>query len=65
MIFTKTKFEGVIEIDVEKMEDERGFFARSWDKQIFKKMGLSSRIAQCNLSFNNKKGTIRGMHYYQ
>lgn len=54
---------GVFIIDLEKHEDERGFFARSWDKQEFESNGLDSNLSQCNISFNKKKGTIRGMHF--
>ena len=63
MIFTKTKIKGVFIIEPEKIKDMRGFFARSWDSGTFKKLGLNSKIAQCNISYNNRKGTIRGMHY--
>jgi dTDP-4-dehydrorhamnose 3,5-epimerase len=63
MIFTKTKLEGSFIIEPEKVEDERGFFARSWDKKIFEESGLNSNLVQCNISFNKKKGTIRGLHY--
>jgi len=63
MIFIKTKFEGVYVIEPEKIEDERGFFARVWDKDEFSKMRLDSKIVQSSISINKKKGTIRGMHY--
>lgn len=63
MIFTKTKLEDVYIIELEKMEDERGFFARAWCQKEFEKHGLDSQLVQVNLSFNNKKGTLRGMHY--
>lgn len=63
MIFKKTKLDGVYTIQIEKLEDERGFFARMWDKEEFQKHNLNSNIAQCNISFNRKKGTVRGMHY--
>ncbi len=63
MKFVKTKFEGAFLIELEALEDLRGFFARSFCKREFDKLGLNSKIAQCNLSFNKKKGTIRGMHY--
>ena len=45
------------------MEDDRGFFARAWDDKIFKQQNLNVKIVQCNISFNKKKGTIRGLHY--
>jgi len=63
MIFSETKLKGAFIIDVEPREDERGFFARSWCENEFKQHGLNSRFAQCNISFNKKRGTLRGMHY--
>ena len=63
MIFSETKLQGVFVIQLEKIIDERGFFARSWDKGIFEKNECNSKLVQCNISFNKKKGTIRGMHY--
>jgi dTDP-4-dehydrorhamnose 3,5-epimerase len=50
-------------IELEKHEDERGFFARSWCQKEFKKNGLVDDIVQANISFNIKKGTMRGLHY--
>ena len=50
-------------MDPETIVDERGFFARSWCSHEFEQHGLSTSIAQCNVSFNEKKGTLRGMHY--
>ena len=63
MIFTETKLKGAYIVDLEKIEDERGFFARSWCQREFEAHGLNSRLVQCNISFNLKKGTLRGMHY--
>jgi dTDP-4-dehydrorhamnose 3,5-epimerase len=63
MIFTETKLKGAFVIDIEPREDERGFFARSWCEDEFKEHGLNPRLAQCNISFNKKRGTLRGMHY--
>ena len=63
MVFRETKLKGAFLIDLEKSEDERGFFARSWCKNEFEAHGLNSRLVQCNISFNKKKGTLRGMHY--
>ncbi len=63
MIFTETKLKGAFTIKLEKHEDERGFFARTWDQKKFEECGLNSKIVQCNISFNKKKGTLRGMHY--
>lgn len=48
---------------MEKIEDERGFFARSWCQKELKVLDLNPIIAQCNISFNEKRGTLRGMHY--
>jgi len=63
MIFKKTKFEGVYIIEPKKLEDERGFFARTWDMDDFEKNGLNSKILQCSISHTKTKGTIRGLHY--
>lgn len=63
MIFTETKLKGAFIIELELREDERGFFARSWCRQEFEAHGLNIRLAQCNISFNKRKGTLRGMHY--
>lgn len=63
MIFTPTPLKGAFVIDVEKKTDERGFFARTFCANEFEKFGLKPNIAQSNISFNNKKGTLRGMHY--
>ena len=63
MIFTETKLKGAYIIDIERLEDDRGFFARSWCQREFLAHGLDARVVQCNISFNLKKGTLRGMHY--
>lgn len=62
MIFTETKLAGAFVIEPERFEDERGFFARSWSEKEFAERGLSARVAECNISFNTRKGTLRGMH---
>jgi len=54
---------GVFEIRVEPKGDERGFFARSWCRREFEQHGLNPTVVQCNISFNERKGTLRGMHY--
>lgn len=61
--FTETKLKGSFIIELEKIEDERGFFTRAWDSEIFKNQNLDSKIIQCNISFNKKRGTLRGLHY--
>ena len=63
MIFRETKLMGVFEIRVEPKGDERGFFARSWCRREFEQHGLNPTVVQCNISFNERKGTLRGMHY--
>jgi len=63
MIFVETKLSGAFVIELERLEDERGFFARSFDEKEFAARGLAARWVQCNVSFNKKKGTLRGMHY--
>ena len=63
MTFHQTKLPGIFEIHLEPQPDERGFFARSWCQRQFEEQGLNPRLAQCNVSFNTRKGTLRGMHY--
>ena len=63
MIFTQTPLHGAFVVDLERYEDERGFFARSWCQEEFAQHGLETNLAQCNISFNACKGTLRGMHY--
>ena len=63
MIFTATELEGAWLVDLDPREDERGFFARAWDRAEFAEHGLSTELVQCNVSFNHRKGTLRGMHF--
>ncbi len=63
MLFKETKLRGAFIVELEPFEDERGFFARSFCKKEFEKQGLNHNIVQCNVSYNKKKGTLRGMHY--
>jgi dTDP-4-dehydrorhamnose 3,5-epimerase len=63
LIFTETKLAGIFLIDVEPISDERGFFSRSWCQKEFVEHGLDAGLVQCNISFNKKKGTLRGMHF--
>ncbi len=63
MIFTETPLKSAYIIELEQIEDERGFFARSWCAREFAELGLNPNLVQCNVSFNKKKGTLRGMHY--
>ena len=63
MTFHQTNLMGVIEVRLDPKTDERGFFARTWCESEFKAHGLNSTLVQCNVSFNERKGTLRGMHY--
>jgi dTDP-4-dehydrorhamnose 3,5-epimerase len=63
MKFQTTKLPGVVEIELELKADERGFFARSWCQKEFEDHGLNAKLAQCSVSFNQRKGTLRGLHY--
>ncbi len=63
MIFVDTPLHGAKVIELERIEDERGFFARSWCEREFAAHGLNPNLKQCNVSFNNYRGTLRGMHF--
>lgn len=63
MIFTETKLKGAFVIDIERREDSRGFFARAFCQHEFEAHGLKPVIAQANVAFNHKQGTLRGMHF--
>lgn len=63
MKFEETALSGAFIIEPERIVDERGFFARSWCKREFAAHNLDTNLVQCNISFNNLKGTLRGMHY--
>ena len=63
MIFTETELQGAYIIDLERREDERGFFARAFCQKEFEAHGLKPVIAQGNIAFNHSKGTLRGMHF--
>ena len=63
MKFIKTKLDGGFVIEVEKSDDERGFFSNIWDKKKFQENNLNVNLTECNIAFTKKKGTIRGLHY--
>jgi dTDP-4-dehydrorhamnose 3,5-epimerase len=63
MVFTAARIPGVYIVEPDKLEDERGFFARTFCQREFEAHGLTTRVAQCSLSFNPRKATLRGMHY--
>jgi dTDP-4-dehydrorhamnose 3,5-epimerase len=63
MIFIETELKDATIIELERREDERGFFARTWCQHEFEEHGLVARIVQANMSYNRLKGTLRGMHF--
>lgn len=63
MVFAETELKGAFLVELERREDERGFFARTFCTREFESHALKPPIAQCNISFNHTKGTLRGMHY--
>jgi len=63
VIFHETDLKGALLIEIERHEDTRGFFARSWCQQECEAHGLNPNVVQCNVSFNTHKGTLRGLHY--
>lgn len=65
MRFSETKLRGVYTISLEPHRDERGFFARTWCREEFEAHGLNAQLVQCSISFNKRKGTLRGMHFQQ
>jgi dTDP-4-dehydrorhamnose 3,5-epimerase len=65
MKFIETTLPGVFEIHLEPKADERGFFARTWCRQEFETQGLNPQLAQCSVSVNMRKATLRGIHYQE
>jgi dTDP-4-dehydrorhamnose 3,5-epimerase len=63
MLITPTRLPGPMVIDIERREDDRGFFARTFCRDQFAVAGLEPHVEQCNLSYNHSAGTLRGMHY--
>lgn len=63
MYFHPTKISGIYEVDLELKEDERGYFARVFCEEEFKKQGIDFRVRQSNRSFSRQKGTLRGLHF--
>src|SRR5580704_6330213 len=63
MTYHDTKLSGVLEIHLDPKPDERGFFARTWCQREFEEHGLNAKLVQCSVSFNKRKGTLRGIHY--
>jgi len=63
MIFTESTLPGAFTIDMVRSEDERGFFARSFSAEEFATHGLPTEMPQSSVSYNVRKGTLRGLHY--
>lgn len=63
MIFEPTRLRGTVLVSPERHTDERGFFARTWCAREFEAAGLSSGLAQCSVSWNERRHTLRGMHW--
>ncbi len=63
MIFTESPLPGVFLVDLEPLNDERGFFARTYASDEFAAQGLSPELGQCSVSYNARQGTLRGLHY--
>jgi len=63
MKFLPTPLGGACVVELQQLDDDRGFFARSFCRQEFEAHGLDPDIAQCNISFNRHRGTLRGLHY--
>ena len=63
MIFTEAQLPGAFVIDLERREDDRGYFARAFCQNEFTDQGLRPVIAQANVAFNKVAGTLRGMHF--
>ena len=63
MRFLNTEIPGVFVLEEERHEDERGFFARTWCAEELAAHGLEPKLSQCSVSFNHRRGTLRGLHY--
>jgi len=61
--FTETRIPGAWIVDITPIHDRRGFFAMTWVAEEFAARGLDASLAQCNLAFNHKQGTLRGLHF--
>ncbi len=63
MRFTPTTLDGVVAIDLDPIEDDRGFFARAWCRREFAEHGLEAEFVQENVGFSVSVGTLRGLHF--
>jgi len=65
MLFIESKLEGAYLLEIEPINDNRGFFTRTFCVNEFKNNGLCTNFVQQNLSYNKKKGTLRGLHFQE
>jgi dTDP-4-dehydrorhamnose 3,5-epimerase len=63
MIITESPLSGAFIVDLERLEDERGFFARAYCPEQFAARGINAELRQCSVSYNSLRGTLRGLHY--
>jgi dTDP-4-dehydrorhamnose 3,5-epimerase len=63
MTFAELPLKGAFTIDITALNDDRGFFARTWAADVLVERGLDPTVVQCNIAWNPKKGTLRGMHF--
>jgi dTDP-4-dehydrorhamnose 3,5-epimerase len=63
MIFKESKIAGAWVVDLNRMGDDRGFFARAWCREEFAAKGITTELSQANISFSEQAGTVRGMHF--
>ena len=63
MIFTETKLKGAFIIEIKKLEDDRGFFGRSWCRRELEEHGLNGNVVNMNTSLSKFSGTLRGLHF--
>jgi dTDP-4-dehydrorhamnose 3,5-epimerase len=63
MVFTETVLAGAYLIELSKLQDERGFFARAWCAREFEQRQLRTSMVQANIGFSSRRGTLRGLHY--
>ncbi len=63
MIFQKTRLQDAYLIEPQRLDDDRGFFSRVYCEREFAEHGITFKCVQSNISFNRRKGTLRGMHY--
>lgn len=65
MIFSPTELNGACRVELKRIEDARGFFARAWCRQEFTEHGLNPDLKQMNVAFSHRRGTLRGMHFQE